>query len=215
MWELFRKSPANHLVAVARTYSRQLDHHGATAKGVLWKSPARQTLRFEVMANLMNGEKAGAKITVNDLGCGYGCFFPFLDNLKHLTIQNYYGYDISEGMIREAERRYKDNRAFYFVADRALEITDYSFASGTFNLKLHCPDKDWQQHTEDTLGQLWSKTKKAMAFNMLSLENEAQSDKLHRAAPDAYLDFCRKELSDRVELIDDYPLEDWTIFVRR
>src|SRR4051812_17279184 len=89
------------LSEIDKYYSSRLAQHGATARGVDWNEEASQRLRFKQLGKLFTRENA---FSVNDLGCGYGAFFDFL-NETYKSV-SYLGIDVSTDMIREAERRH-------------------------------------------------------------------------------------------------------------
>jgi hypothetical protein len=63
--------------------------------------------------------------------------------------------------------------------------------------------------------QLWSKTRFGLAFNMLRDDAEYHYDGLFYINGHDLFDFCATRLSPNVEIQNDSPLPDWTIFVRK
>lgn len=200
------------LAPVAVAYNRRLGEWGARARGVFWRNEEGQRLRFEVLARAMEGAPAGT--TVNDLGCGYGAFFDFLAGHPALVDGTFAGYDISEDMIEKARQRIGDKRARFVHSLIATDAADYSFASGTFNLNLDADIASWKGYVEASLAHLWSRTRLALGFNMLA-GNDVNREGLFYGEPRGFLDFCRRHLSADATLMDDYPLKEWTIVVRR
>jgi SAM-dependent methyltransferase len=199
------------LAPIVVAYDRRLREWGATARGVFWRNEDGQRLRFEVLTRALAGEPG--PIVVNDVGCGYGAFFDFLKDHPALKGGRYRGYDISEDMVAKARERIRDPRAIFLQSLIATEEADYSFASGTYNLCLDTDPARWVEYVRASLAHVWSRTRKAMAFNMLAGLNFAR-DGLYYAAPGGFVAFC-KTLSADVTVAADYPLREWTIFVRR
>ncbi len=127
----------------------------------------------------------------------------------------YFGYDICEDMVEVAKGRIDDARVSLLHNLIATRAADYSFASGTYNLKADVDEGEWTGYVKASLTQLWSRTAKGLAFNMLSTDGERREDGLYYGDPRAFLDFCREALSPDATLIEDYPLPEWTILVRR
>lgn len=199
------------LKPLAGIFDRRIAEWGATARGVYWRNEQGQRLRFEVLARILDQDHA--PFTVNDLGCGYGAFFDFLAPQFEDRLAGFTGYDIAPLMIAEAKARIKDPRAQFVRSAVATEEADYSFVSGTFNMCLKAKPADWAAYIEDSLVQLFGKTRKVMAFNMLNGTGIARGD-LYYADPARFVLFCQK-LGKKVQLAVDYPLLEWTIFVHR
>jgi len=111
----------------------------------------------------------------------------------------------------------KEMYTFNDKKQRSLTVTekcDYSFVSGTYNMMGYVPEDVWNPYVKASLAHLWSTTGRGMAFNMLDAATGPSGDGLYRADAGEFTDFCKKELSADVTLIDGYPLNEWTIFVR-
>lgn len=207
---VLQRAPAL-LAPVAVAYDRRLAQWGPRARGVFWRNEEGQTLRFEVLCRLLAGDPG--PLTINDLGCGYGAFFDYLATRSEIPLARFTGYDISEEMVAKARARISDPRAHFVSGLIPTEAADYSFASGTFNLNLDANAAEWKAYVQASLAYLWRFSRKGLAFNMLD-GRDANSEGLFYAEPEGFVEFCRS-LSPRVELATDYPLNEWTIFVRR
>lgn len=206
------------LAPVAVLYDRRLKRFGARPEGVFWLDADGQRLRFEILSRIMEG--AGESVIVNDLGCGYGAFFRFLKDRPVMEDGLYLGYDISKSMVEKAKRLNDDPRAKFVQGPIATWRADYSFASGTYNMRMDTDTGEWAEYVRASLVQLWSASERGLAFNMLADEDsirrgKPRQDDLYYARSREYLDFCRRELSPHSILIDDYPLAEWTIAVSR
>lgn len=207
---VLQRAPAL-LAPVAVAYDRRLAQWGPQARGVFWRNEEGQALRFDVLCRALENDPG--PLTVNDLGCGYGAFFDYLAARPEIPLARFTGYDISEEMLAKARTRTADSRAHFVASLVPTEAADYSFASGTFNLNLDADPKEWRNYVQASLAYLWRFSRKGLAFNMLT-GRDANSEGLFYAAPESFAAFCRT-LSPRVELATDYPLKEWTIFVRR
>lgn len=215
VFSILRRAP-RLLAPVARIYGRRLDQCGATAKGVFWRGEEWQELRFERLACIFEPSDASkGGITINDFGCGYGAFFDFLADQPVMSDSNYYGYDIVQEMIAACRDRITDPRAKFIRKMWATKTADYSFACGTYNMHGNANEDDWRGYVEDSLKQLWGKTNKAMAFNMLRRNSDDQYPGLYYIDPEDMRQFLIKNFSDNVEVFDETPLPDVTFFVRK
>ena len=197
-------------------YGRRLDQCGATAKGVFWRDEAWQERRFERMCDIVNDtDAAQGGIVVNDFGCGYGAFFDHIAAAPMMRGSRYYGYDICQEMIAACRDRISDPRAKFLRKMWASESADYSFACGTYNLNGNADEAEWLAYVEDSLRQLWSRTRKAMAFNILRLDEAEKYHGLFYIDPDRMRRFCVQELSADTDMFDERPMPDVTYFVRK
>ena len=119
-------------------YETKLRAHGPTPAGVDWNSQESQELRFALVANLWRDE---ADASILDYGCGYGALADYLRARGHRGA--YTGYDVSEAMAQAAHARVASLSACRVTARRTdLEPTDYTVASGVFNVKREA-DEEW------------------------------------------------------------------------
>lgn len=199
------------LKPIASAFDLRLADWGATARGVYWRSEDGQRLRFEVLARVF-ADDAGP-FTVNDLGCGYGAFFDFLAPRFGDRLARFAGTDIAPAMIAQAQERISDPRAVFVRGLAAGEDADYSFASGTFNMCLKAKPAEWIDYVETSVAHLYDRSLKALAFNMLNGGDKVREG-LYYANPERFMAFCRG-LGAKVELVTNYPLDEWTIFARR
>jgi hypothetical protein len=199
---------------VERYYTNKIKMYGPTAKGVDWKDENSQLIRFTQLAKIL--DKNG--FTVADIGCGYGKFVEFLD--KNFEDYTYFGYDLSEKMISEAIKLYRDNKKAMFKKIDSLEEVepaDYLIASGIFNVKFDYSEAQWLSYILYALEIMNQKAIKGFAFNMLTKysDKDYMRDDLYYADPLFIFDFCKRNFSKHVALLHDYGLYEFTILVRR
>lgn len=198
---------------VAAYYSSKLAQHGETPGGVDWNGEDGQSLRFEQLCKIIDGPR---QFSVNDLGCGYGALHDFL--ATRFSSFSYAGIDVSESMIKSAERRYPDLPQTRFVLGSEPDgVADYGIASGIFNVRLGRSDAEWQAYVEATLNVLDGTSRIGFSFNCLtSYSNpEKMRDYLYYADPCTLFDRCKRLYSRNVALLHDYGLYEFTILVRK
>jgi SAM-dependent methyltransferase len=169
-------------------------------------------LRFQKLAQVI--DTPTGKITVNDRGCGYGAMFKYLDIILDVQLTKYYGYDISKEMLSVANKYVADERAEWIHSKDITSKADYSFVSGTFNVRFEASDVLWTQYIQETVIQLGKMSRKGFAFNLLSTYVDWKEDHLYYGDPLFFFDFCKRNLSHYVSLLHDYPLYEWTILIK-
>jgi SAM-dependent methyltransferase len=192
--------------------------HGDSAMRMGWKSREAQTCRFDQLAKLIT-EPANEEFSVNDLGCGCGDFSEYLRQ-KGFKGAEYKGFDVSAEMIAEARKLYGqfEGRRFCQIAESGeMSSADYTIASGIFNLKFLIPEHEWVYFIFENLNRMLEKSKKGIAFNMLTKysDPEFKKDELYYADPLHIFDYCKRNFSKNVALLHDYQEYDFTIVVRK
>lgn len=189
--------------------------YGSDPKAVAWRDRERQLRRFHIFSGLFETVSVDSGFSVNDLGCGYGAMFEAYRDLPAFMNARYYGYDISTGMLREARANISDPRATWIHSHEATHDADFSFVSGTYNLNMNADDDIWCQYVKQNLLQLWSKTRVALGFNMLSAHATKRQKTLYYADPDHFLAFCRTHMGVQVRLVERLAPEEFVVFVMR
>lgn len=213
--KFFRKTKQlKFLEDVSLMFSHRVRTHGDTPAGVLWKNIEGQQLRFEVLAGILDDVTPYTPLNIIDYGCGYGAFFDFLLDLPQMPPITFTGYDISPEMITVAKKRRNDIRASFHIGTKIQEPGDYTFISGTFNLCIKATEEIWKPYIQNTLKEIWPMCRKGLAFNMLDINSPQHGEGLFYADANDFKEICL-ELSSDVTLVDNYPLDEWTMLVRR
>lgn len=195
---------------VSRYYGGKVSTFGPTPKGVDWKDERSQSIRFDQLLKVI---KEKDNITLNDLGCGYGAIFLYKDTASRL--RKYYGYDICEDMLINANNLISDSNAVFVNSDRITMEADYSVASGVFNVRVETETKLWEEFILDALSNMNEKSLKGFSFNCLTSYVDYRMDHLYYGDPLFFFDFCKSNFSRHVTLIHDYELFEWTILVKK
>jgi SAM-dependent methyltransferase len=193
---------------VARYYAAALAAHGPTPRGVDWNSIESQELRFTQLLAVVGDDRDA---TVLDFGCGYGALASRLRRDGYRGV--YTGYDAAPEMVAAAP----DMTGCRFTSDAAsLSPSDYTIASGVFNVRLDVPVPEWEAYVRDSLDAIASLSRRGFAFNMLTRYADAHRMRtdLYYADPGSWLTYCLERFGRRVALRHDYPLYEFTILVR-
>lgn len=198
---------------VERYYTSKLVEYGATPRGVDWNGDASQTLRFEQLEKLV---VPGSPFSVNDIGCGYGAMYAFLQQ-RHAVV-DYCGCDISPEMVKAAHQQFgSDTGAAFVTGSQPPRIADYGFASGIFNVRLGRTDDEWEAYMTATLDVMTQTSRRGFAFNCLTSYSDADRMRpnLYYASPTSVFDICKRRYSRHVALLHDYGLFEFTVLIRK
>lgn len=203
------------LARIAATYDETLRRAGTTPHSVLWHDRPSQMVRFRKLLKVLGADARETGLVINDLGCGYGALFGAVRRKRFLRGGRYYGYDLSPDMVAAAARLHRrDRRATFIHASEATEEADFSFASGTYGLRLDVAPAAWEAWVHDSLRRLAGKSRRGMAFNLLDARGPDDRDTLYFADPVRVLAFVRDGLGAKARIIDTYTPYDFTILCR-
>jgi SAM-dependent methyltransferase len=198
-------------------YRRKLADHGPSAEGMGWRDHDSQEIRFRQLLKIV--PSTGVDFTINDLGCGAGDLINLLRKQFKDKV-TYRGYDAIPEMVAAAKLKFPESRNigfFHIEGYDALQLSDYSVASGIFNVRNSTSDTDWQAYILNTLHAMAEKSSKGFAFNALTKYSDSD-----RMRPDLYysdplflFDYCKRNFSRNVALLHDYGIYDFTILVRK
>lgn len=193
---------------VMHYHRHRIDHClPGSVEALGWRGERSQQARYEMLIKV--GDLNGC--TLLDVGCGHGDLKAFLD--RHFADFDYIGIDQMPEFITEAKARYGNcpSTTFYqtdFSAAELLQV-DYVFASGA--LGYRCKNASFYA---DMISKLYASASVALAFNMLDKKTFPSHDLLTGHDRDDVIAFCRS-LSPRVEWLDGYLQDDFTVFMHR
>jgi hypothetical protein len=199
---------------ISKLYSDNLAAYGDQSKAVGWNTPESQELRFQKLTSLIDCQSK--PITINDYGCGYGAHLDYLIN-KGFNVVGYNGYDLSKEMLNEAKQRlswFQDELNLIQSADITTQA-DYTFVSGTFNVCFESSDDEWAEFIRCKLFQISKHSRLGFSFNLLSTYVDWQESHLFYGNPCYWFDYCKKNYSNQVSLLHDYPLYEWTLVLKK
>ena len=203
------------MAATRRRYEDWLDEHGAdSSRAVAWNDPMLQSLRFDLLAQVMEGDEP---VTVADFGCGTGALSAHLAaRAEPPALAAYTGYDLVPAMIEAARERHTDPRMRFEVGTEVREAVDYVLVSGTFTLRAEVSDADWEAHVRDLLEGLWARSRRGLGFNLITRGVEVAEPTVYTGEPETWAAWCSRALPGaRVALRYGPPLPDFTVLVRR
>jgi SAM-dependent methyltransferase len=198
-----------------KKYHRDLVlEHGASAEGVGWKDCQSQQLRFQILSGVF--QRRGG-FSVLDVGCGVGALLGFLRDQGFENVQ-YTGIDVAAESLELARAQYHDVPGAEFLEttiDRLDRKFDYAVSSGIYNLKLEQSEHVWLPYVLKMIDAQFEACKIASAFNCLTSYRDFSAPDLYYSNPSVIFDHCKQNLSKFAALRHDYPLWEFTVFVRR
>jgi SAM-dependent methyltransferase len=200
--------------AMRERYEAWLRQHGAgSSQAVGWRDPALQALRFELLAQVLDGD---APVTVADFGCGTGALFDHLVRRDAPPLAAYVGYDVVPAMVEAARALHTDPRARFAVGTEVGEDVDYVLASGALSLRPGISDADWERHVEAVLRGLWARAARGLGFNLLLRGADPPGPDMYAGDPARWATWCSGALPGaRVAVRAGPPLPDFAVLVRR
>jgi len=200
------------LKEVKRYYSKKIDQYGIQPQGVDWNGIEGQLKRFDILLNVV---RDSSDFSINDLGCGYGALLHHM--IKSYDNFHYAGYDVSHEMIKEAIRNQNNHLSAEFFTSSTMKESDYTVASGIFNVRGNRNDREWKDYLYDTLNQMDKASRKGFSFNCLTSysDKEKMRDYLYYADPLELFNFCKRNYSRNVALFHDYDLYEFTLIIRK
>ena len=127
---------------IAEIYNQRFLEFGPLPEASMWYSKKRQFARFDIILDQIKSLSQKNKISVSDIGCGYGSFLEFLSERKYSLELYYYGYDVSDEVVKFCQKKYS-NRASFHTGSIPVMVSDFIIMSGTFN---YFPSGDYNDH---------------------------------------------------------------------
>jgi SAM-dependent methyltransferase len=180
---------------IAATFSRRFTKFGPQPEASLWFSEARQCARFSIIADIICERIQNRKVSICDIGCGYGGFLKFLQNEHNNIDFEYTGYDLADNLIEFCDRKLSSKNARFMQGSRPIELMDFSIMSGTYNYAPQTTVTDWRSYFRSELESIFAKTKKCLILNLMiaDLPRISKSGIFYEELNDFKV-FCEKRL---------------------
>ena len=152
---------------IASTFSRRFTKFGPQPEASLWFSERRQRARFSIIVDIICERMQNRKVSICDIGCGYGGFLKFLQNEHNDIDFEYTGYDLADNLIEFCDRKMSSKNARFIQGSRPVELMDFSIMSGTYNYAPQTTVTDWRSYFRSELESIFAKTKKCLILNLM------------------------------------------------
>lgn len=156
---------------IAKKYNSRFSKLGAVPEASLWFSEERQILRFKLISDILEKSKRGTTLSLNDIGCGYGAFVPYIFQRFPNTNILYNGYDIASNPLDYCKKAYKQESVCFKLGKVPDRLCDFSIMSGTYNYAPIFSSKAWHRYLFENLIQIWKYSRFGMIFNISVSQN--------------------------------------------
>ena len=180
---------------IAQKYNKRFTKWGAVPEASLWFSKERQLVRFKLIADVIAQKRPKENFSINDIGCGYGAFIPYLFKRFPIADFTYTGFEIAEKPLNYCIKKYQTSNIVFEMGNSPKRQSDFSIMSGTYNYAPVLSPKVWQAYLFKNLSQIWSYSRCGMIFN-LSIASEAKitSQNISYFSQENVMEFCQNEL---------------------
>ncbi len=148
-------------------YNKRFQKYLNTPKGVFWNSRLSQDLRLDIILNIIIKKSASNKVSIADVGCGYGRLFEIIKERNLLDKIEYYGFDINDEFISFCAKNNKFKKVNFEVGTSPSKNVDFVVMSGTYNLTPINNISFWENYIITNLGYNWKFANKGLIFNCL------------------------------------------------
>lgn len=196
-------------------YAATFCKHGPTPEGVDWgKNHKNAELRLKKMGELILQPVTG-KISVLDVGCGYGTFYEHLQNQLAGNFQ-YTGIDLCGDMIRAAKRQHP--KATWLIDDFMAhnfgqKKFDYIICNGIFTQKFTTSTLEMAEYFKLFVAKLNKLSRRGFAFNVMSSYVNFRVDNLYYVNPAEMLSYLLTKVGRNVRLDHTYGLYEYSCYV--
>jgi SAM-dependent methyltransferase len=199
---------------IAKHYDSCFKKFGNSHLGVDWPNYSDAQKRYNVMFDLFSSEKELENISVLDFGCGLGHFLNWMNEYS-IEKPKYFGLDINKSFFDFCENNFQNNTFFNkdILVDNDIPTFDYIICNGVFTEKRELTHQEMFDFMTKCLITLWDKTKKGIAFNVMSKFVDWERDDLFHLSLDELGWFLKKSLSKDFVVRYDYGLYEYTIYV--
>lgn len=198
---------ATDLTRVKTYYDETFKDWGHSVDALSWEDKKKQWLRFQVLSTVIPDEPC----SLLDVGCGFGDLQQFLTEQKFSQV-TYTGIDVMKPFIDIARKRFPNGNFIEGDFHTLQQDFDVVLASGPFSLK----EADNEAMIRRAIDALWRRTRKALAFNLLSnkASERLRFDDYYFYDPAAMLAYART-LTPKVQLREDYLQVEFALFMER
>jgi SAM-dependent methyltransferase len=195
---------------VKKLYDENIKTLGAQSSAVGWSNEAGHELRLQRLSMIVQDRTE--PFTLNDYGCGFASQYMHMKE-QGFPPAHYYGYDISEPMLAEARKNVPENVGTFQASPEVTGEADYTVVGGTYNVRGGISEAQWLEYIQHSLLDLMAKTRKGLAFNLLTSFVDWRAEGLYYADPGYFFNWSREHLGKKVILQHDYELYEWTMLV--
>lgn len=188
-------------------YEKRYREYGYDPRTLDWDK-GKQIMRFSILTSQYDFRGKD----VLDIGCGFGDLNRVLQ-AKTGGDYRYYGIDVSQALLSEAQSRYGNDRIRFVCGDfLAMNVpeADYAIASGIFYLKLQ--EGDNYVLMDQVMRKAFHLCRVGFAFDFLSDKVDFRKENTFHSSPERILELAYG-LSRNVILLNNYMPFEFSLFV--
>ncbi|MEQ9497318.1 MAG: class I SAM-dependent methyltransferase [Deltaproteobacteria bacterium] len=196
-------------------YESCLEAHGDSHRGVDWPNLHDAERRYQVMLEL--APRSHQVTTLLDFGCGLGHLYDHMVRMGRRDLA-YRGLDVSPSFVEAARTRRPKLRfdvADVLSPDAKWEGADWIVMNGVFTEKRELPHDAMFAYMLDVLDKVWAKTRRGLAFNVMSKVVDWERDDLFHVSMDSLAAALVPRVGRTVTFRHDYGLYELTVYLRR
>ena len=148
-------------------YNKRFQKYLNTPSGVFWNSKLSQDLRLNIILDIIIKGSETNKVSIADVGCGYGRLFEIIKERNLGDKFEYYGFDINNEFILSCSKNNNFDKVSFEVGTYPSKNVDFVVMSGTYNLTPINNVSFWENYIITNLGYNWKFANKGMIFNCL------------------------------------------------
>lgn len=210
-----RQRHAGLLSRVAHTFDTLYQTYGDEPLGVGWSTNAVHDTAIASLLDIVDKEGRD-DVCLNDFGCGYGRLFSMVCDQPWFRRGRYYAYDVSESMVQSLLAKYGNDRRVHAVQSMdPLWKADYSLVAGTFNCCMSADREEWLRLIQNSLKQLWEKSRYGMAVNFLHSDWTRKDPDLLYMEPEEMERFCKTNFTENLQMLYDIPPGQFGLLMHR
>ena len=200
---------------ISNIYNRRFEKYYNTPKGVFWNSKLSQDLRLNIILDKIISKLNNKKLSIADVGCGYGRLYEIIKERKLDHIIEYNGFDINQKLINFCKNKKEFRNVKFTVSFFPLKKTDYVIISGTYNLSPTSNMNLWENYIIENLKSNWKMVEKGMIFNCLIKERRKIHKKLYYTELSWIKKICEENFCNPEFIKHNLLKEDITVLLKK
>lgn len=196
-------------------YKKSFDIHGASVKGMSWSNSSEPAHNFrtnkllEIIDQKLNSKQ---KISILDVGCGYGYSIPLLVKKIGYENLNYHGIDLLPEFINCAKEKYISEKNITFetidlesFAKNDNRTFDYIICNGIFTLNHSESQLEWKKIFFNFIKDYFEKANIGISFNIVTTHCNYLDQNQFHFSPSEMISYILNCVTDKVKIDHSYP----------
>ncbi len=203
-------------------YSDRLATYGYDPKTLGWGGgEVRQEIRYKNLLDIASFT-ARQPHSLMDVGCGFADLLSYLEKTKSLMKSNYFGVDINEKLLMEAQFQHNGEvkTKCYDILSDALDTCienisgpyDLVVESGIFNFKLEREDQE--QYISSMLKRMFDLSRLGVAADFMTTYVDWESEGAFHMEPSLLFDIAYK-ITRKIIVRHDYLPYEFCVYLIR